>query len=161
MDGTEYDSYQRGWWTEALDIHQNNRIYQKLLGYQLDGTDGGPPSADCRPGLCWDNSILPAGRTGEDYGYGLLRANGTEVRPAYTYLQQRDFNANVQLYQRYQTLTVYSPNKNPVGYTFARASTGNVTIYNIPVNSLTPTSIPFEPYVPSPGCGTLRFCEPS
>lgn len=162
-DGPEYDTYQQNWWAGALDIHQNHRIYHKVLGYQLDATDGGPPPAGCRPGLCWDASILPTGRVPEDYSLGLLRADGVEPRPAYTYLQGRDFNKNVQLNKRYQYVRVHSPFQNPVGYSFSRSGE-YVTIHNVPVNSLTPTTISFqayEPPTPPTNCGNLRYCEPS
>lgn len=131
-DGTVFDNYQRDWWRDAISIHRNNRIYQKMFGFALDATDNGAP-----PG-----SWLPAGRVAEDYGFGLLRANGTEARPTYTWLEANDPNASVQIRTRYETVRVSAPNKNPVGYSYTRSGT-DVIISRVPVNSYTPTVIDF------------------
>jgi len=151
-DGTTYDNHQRDWWRDALDIVQSSGIYTKALGYQLHATDGGP-RAGCRgDGFCWPESILPAGYTPEDYGFGLFRRDGTTPRPSYTYLQSRNFNGPVQLNTRYQTVSLYSPDLDPANYAFRRYG-DDVDIYNVPVNSLTPTPIDFverAPTDPSP-----------
>ena len=141
-DGPIYDTHQRDWWHDALNVVGSSGIYAKAIGYVLHGPDGAPRPGCRGGGVCWPAPRLPRGRVPEDYGFGLFRRDGVTPRPAYTYLRERNFNAPVQRAARRQAVRVRSPNLDPSGYEFRR--TGEyVEILDVPVNSLTPTAITF------------------
>jgi hypothetical protein len=62
-------------------------LYVKALGYQLKA--GNETSKERMTA----EAKLPAGRTQDDYGFGLLRADGHTPRPAYEWLKEKSGNA--------------------------------------------------------------------
>ena len=155
-DGTAFDEHQRQWWQDALDIHQTSGLYTKVLGYQLragvtDAPCFGDPSCAHYIRVNSQPSLDP-----DDYGYGLFRKDGVTIRPTYTYLKTRNFNAGV-VSQRTENVVVYAPGLRPVGYSYS-ASGGNVTIYSVPINRMAPTVIQFQ--TATAGCGEAS-CVPA
>lgn len=136
----EIDEYQRDWWYRALTsvIDAPDTPYSKAIGYSIWQNDG---DEDLGPG----------------YGYGVMNGpwpspTNWTPRPAYHTIAASGINAHVFAQPVLNgAVTVYAPDKNPVGYSYTRS--GNyVTISGVSVDKLFPTKIPFED-VPLTGGG--------
>jgi len=143
--GAQLDATQQEFWRDVLNISDSTRYYQKVIGYQLWANDC-PGFADQYEQVPSD--LASTGMTYEDYGFGLVRANGTTPKPSYLYLRdQRDYNAHILGANGSATasgyVTVYAPAKKPVGYSYTRNG-NNVTFY-VTVDKLFPTVVTWQP----------------
>lgn len=154
--GARYDAYQAQWWNEALDVVAGGLYFTKAIGYFLDGHDYAVAPEAAVP-------LLPATCGRDDYGAGILwverpaavagdQCPDGQPRPAYAQLQARNFNAAVRSVPlRYVDVRVYSPDRNPVGYSYVREGSGTgfesgfVTIQGVAIDNLAPTVVRFQP----------------
>ena len=90
---------------------------------------------------------LPVGRKQDDYGFGLVRSDGTP-RPAYDWLKTRAYNADL-MKQETRTLDIelYVPDgATPVGHSYDYEWRKPwVLIKAVKVDSLEPTIIRLKP----------------
>jgi hypothetical protein len=135
--GAELDATQRDFWRDAINIADSTRYYHKLIGYQLWANDC-PGFQDSYVNVPYD--LWTTGHTREDYGMGLVRANGTTLKPSYIYLRDRNYNGHVQgSATAAGNVTVYAPGKRPVGHSYSR--NGNYVTFYVTVNKLHPTVV--------------------
>lgn len=111
-DGKAFDQIHLESWQQCLEDNVRRRLYVKALGYQFAA---GNETAKER---MQNEAKLPAGHSQDDYGFGLVRADARTPRPAYTWLQTRDFNAPLrQTPERTVDIELYMPDgSTPVGY---------------------------------------------
>lgn len=144
-DGASFDEVHRQTWQECLEDNRRRRLYVKALGYQLVA---GNETAKERVSR---EARLPRGHTADDYGFGLLRADGRTPRPAFTYLQKRDFNAPLrQSEKRVIDIELYVPDgATPIAYEFDyQWRRPWMIVWKVPVNTLEPTVIRLKPSRP-------------
>lgn len=91
QDGQALDQAQLDQWRECIQWNQVNRLYQKILPYQLAAGNERDPEGKIR-----ERIRLPFGRTIDDYGFGIIRADGKSPRPVYDWLARNRPNAAIQ-----------------------------------------------------------------
>ena len=114
-DGAGFDEIHLQTWKECLEDNVRRRLYVKTLGYQF--TAGNETSRE----RLQKEGHLPAGRSQDDYGYGLLRADGHTPRPTYDWLKKQDLNHRIIGPSGTRTVDIelYVPDGAvPVGYKF-------------------------------------------
>jgi len=139
QDDAEYfDQGHKAQWRAVLEDHWQRPLYQKVLPYQFAADNernvGGEPQ-------------LPEGMTMNDFGFGIVRADGLTPRPTYNWLKELQFNRHINQ-QPIRTLDVevYLPDgAHPVGYKFSNKwREGILIIHDVEINSLYPTVIKLE-----------------
>ncbi|MCX6362006.1 MAG: cellulase family glycosylhydrolase [Armatimonadetes bacterium] len=86
LDQTQVDQ-----WRECIEWNAKNRLYQKILPYQLAAGN----ERDDAEGKIKERIKLPAGRTIDDYGFGILRSDGKTPRPVYDWIARAQPNAAI------------------------------------------------------------------
>jgi hypothetical protein len=117
----------------------------KALGYQLKAGN-----ETIKERLAKE-AKLPAGMTGDDYGFGLVRADGKTPRPAYDWLRDANPNAGIlKTPKRTLDIEAYIPDgATPDGYPFDyQWRKPWMIIKGVVVDSLEPTVIRLKPAVP-------------
>ena len=141
-DGAGFDQVHLQTWQECLEDNLRRRLYVKTLGYQLVA---GNETARERMQA---EAKLPPGRIPDDYGFGLVRADGRTPRPAFTWLQTRDYNAPLRRTpERTVDIELYMPDgATPVGYVYDyQWRRPWMIIKGVRVNTLEPTIIQLKP----------------
>jgi len=141
-DGASFDAVHLATWRDCLTDNARRRLYVKALGYQFVA---GNETARERMAK---EAKLPTGRTQDDYGFGLVRADGHTPRPAYDWLKTGGINAAVlKGDERTLDIELYIPdNMVPAGHKYDydwRAPW--VQIKGVKVNTLEPTVIRLQP----------------
>jgi hypothetical protein len=137
-DGPDFDDVHLKTWRDCVEDNAKRRLYVKALGYQLKA---GNETLKDRMAA---EAKLPPGMTADDYGFGLVRADGKTPRPAYEWL--RDANPNAQILKtpkRTVDVEAYVPDgATPEGYTFDyQWRKPWMIIKGVTVDSLEPTVI--------------------
>jgi hypothetical protein len=141
-DGPEFDAVHLTTWRECFEDNARRRLYVKALGYQLMA--GNETAKDKMEG----EAKLPPGRKADDYGFGLLRADGKTPRPAYNWLKDSNPNKDViTTPQRTMDVEAYIPDGAlPVGYTIDYEWRRPwMIIKDVKINALEPTIIKLGP----------------
>jgi len=144
-DGANFDAVHLSTWRDCIEDNARRRLYVKVLGYQFAA---GNETARDRMAK---EVKLPPGRTADDYGFGLVRADGRTPRPAYSWLKDSNPNRAVNaLPSRTVDVEAYIPDgATPVGYSFDyRWRRPWMIIKGVTVNSLEPTVIRLEKKTP-------------
>ena len=89
-DGDEFDQVQLDQWRECVEWNLKNRLYQKMTPYQFAAGNEANPD-----GKIGQNSQLPAGMTIDDYGFGIVRRDGTTPRPVYRWIEKAQPNGPI------------------------------------------------------------------
>jgi hypothetical protein len=137
-DGPSFDAAHLATWKDCLEDNARRRLYVKTLGYQFAA---GNETARERTEK---EARLPAGRGPDDYGFGLVRADGKTPRPAYDWLKARAYNAPLTSGpDRVMDIELYVPDgATPVGHTYEyQWREPWVLIKGVKVGSLEPTVI--------------------
>src|SRR5438046_774152 len=135
-DAKSFDDVHLASWRDCLEDNARRRLYVKALGYQFSA---GNETARER---MEKEARLPPGRTQDDYGFGLVRADGRTPRPAYDWLLKRAYNADLTRSDaRVLDVELYVPDgATPVGYAYDYEWRHPwVLIKGVKVNSLEPT----------------------
>lgn len=113
-DGPEFDAVHLNSWKGCLEDNARRRLYVKALGYQLAAGN------ETAKEQLSKEAKLPSGHTPDDYGFGLLRADGRTPRPTYAWLKEASPNAAIlQTPERTLDLEAYIPDgATPIGYAF-------------------------------------------
>ncbi len=114
-DGIGFDKTHLQTWKECLEDNARRRIYVKALGYQFAA--GNETSRE----RLQKEGRFAAGRTQDDYGYGMLRVDGRTPRPTYDWLKKQDLNAQILGSSGTRTVDIelYDPDGAvPVGYKY-------------------------------------------
>lgn len=134
-DGPDFDAVHLATWRDCLTDNAKRRLFVKALGYQLAA---GNETAKEKMAA----AKLPGGQSQDDYGFGLLRANGSP-RPAHDWLRTANPNAHLATTERTLDIELYIPDgATPIGYEHEyqwRAPW--VLIRKVKVNTLEPTVI--------------------
>ncbi len=141
-DGPEFDAVHLKTWQGCLEDNAQRKLYVKALGYQF--TAGNETAKERME----KESKLPPGHRPDDYGFGLLRADGHTPRPAYNWLKETNPNrAILTTPERTVDIEAYVPDgMTPVGYPFDyRWRKPWMIIKGVKVNALEPTIIRLEP----------------
>jgi hypothetical protein len=141
-DGPDFDAVHLASWKDCIEDNARRRLYVKTLGYQFKA---GNETAKDRMAR---EARLPPGMKPDDYGFGLLRADGKTPRPAYLYLKDQNPNTSI-LKSPTRTLDVeaYIPDgATPIGHAFDYEWRKPVMIIkDVKVNTLEPTIIRLKP----------------
>jgi Cellulase (glycosyl hydrolase family 5) len=140
-DGPEFDTIHLSTWRDCLEDNARRRLYVKALGYQwIAGNETAQEKMKTQ-------ALLPPGRTPNDYGFGLLRADGRTPRPAYTWLKEGNPNKAIAAQpRRTMDIEAYIPDGfTPVGYKFDyKWRKPWMIIKGVTVDTLEPTVIRLE-----------------
>ncbi len=140
LDDAEYfDMAHKQQWRAVLEDHWKRRLYQKILPYQFHAFNERQVEGEAQ---------LPEGMTLNDFGFGIVRADGITPRPTYNWLKQLQFNRYINAQPvRTMDVEVYLPDgAHPVGYEYSNKwREGILIIHNVTVNSLYPTVIKLVP----------------
>jgi hypothetical protein len=145
-DGPEFDAVHLKTWRDCLDDNGRRRLYVKALGYQLKAGNETLKERMTAEGK------LPPGRAPDDYGFGLVRADGQTPRPAYEFLRDQNLNrALEETPERTLDLEAYVPDgATPVDYAFDyQWRKPWMIIKKVTVNTLEPTVIRLKPAAPA------------
>ena len=141
-DGPEFDAVHLTSWRECVEDNARRRLCVKALGYQLlAGNETAKERME-------KEAKLPPGHTPDDYGFGLIRANGKTPRSTYQWLKKSNPNADVlKTPERTLDVEAYVPDgATPVDYEFDYEWRRPwMIIKNVKVNSLEPTVIRLKP----------------
>jgi len=141
-DGADFDAVHLASWKECIEDNAKRRLYVKTLGYQFKaGNETSRERMD-------KEARLPPGLNQDDFGFGLLRADGKTPRPAYLYLQEQNPNAAIlKSTERKLDIEAYIPDGyTPVGHTFDFEWRKPVMIIkDVKVSTLEPTIIRLKP----------------
>jgi hypothetical protein len=137
-DGKSFDAAHLATWRDCLEDNARRRLFVKALGYQFAA--GNETAKDRME----KEARLPAGMKQDDYGFGLVRADGKTPRPAYDWLKTRDYNAGLFKEDgRTVDIELYMPDgATPVGYQYDYEWRKPwVLIKGVKINNLEPTVI--------------------
>lgn len=140
-DGADFDDVHLKTWQECVEDNVKRRLYVKALGYQFKA---GNETAKEK----MNQAKLPAGLSADDYGFGLMRADGKTARPTYSWLKNDNPNAAVQKTpERTVDIEAYIPDgATPIGHAFDyQWRKPWMIIKGVKVNSLEPTIIRLKP----------------
>jgi hypothetical protein len=104
-DAQALDQTQLDQWRECIEWNARNRLYQKILPYQLAAGN----ERDDAEGKIKERIKLPAGRTIDDYGFGILRADGKAPRPTYDWIARTQPNAAIRARPKLQSDVTFNP----------------------------------------------------
>ena len=144
-DGADFDNVHLASWKDCIEDNAKRRLYVKALGYQFKA---GNETTKERMAA---EAKLPGGRTPDDYGFGLMRADGRTPRPTYDWLKNSNPNQTIQqMPERTLDVEAYIPDgATPVGYQFDYQWRKPVMIIKqVKVNALQPTIIRLKPPAP-------------
>lgn len=143
-DGPAFDRLQLEQWRECIEAGFETGLYAKLLPYQLSAGNEG--QNDRLKTQAYAEEYLPAGHTIDDYGFGIVRADGSTPRPTYDWLAAQRWNASVaESPQVVVDVEIDSaPEGDPVGYAFDRREDGSMLIRDVELDRLFPTRIRLE-----------------
>lgn len=139
-DGDTFDSEHLKQWRACIEWNAENRLYQKILPYQLharnERDDDGKTAETVR---------LPEGLTIDDYGFGLLRRDGRTPRPTYEWLLETQVNATILHEPRQRLVIEYPPRFDTLPRGAERVRWRDlVRLPQIELDSLYPTALPCE-----------------
>jgi hypothetical protein len=140
-DGPEFDAVHLKTWKDCVEDNARRRLYVKVLGYQWRA--GNETAKDRMPA-----AKLTPGLSADDYGFGLMRADGVTPRPAYQWI--KDANPNQPLTktpERKLDIEAFIPDgATPIGHDFDYEWRKPwMIIKGVKVNSLEPTVIRLKP----------------
>jgi len=140
-DGPAFDHMQLEQWRECIEAGFETGLYAKLLPYQLAAGNEGQNERLRAPGYADEH--LPTGYTIDDYGFGIVRADGSTPRPTYDWLADEQLNGPVEEAQEQVTdvEVTPAPEGDPAGYAFERRADGTMVIRNVTLDRLFPTRI--------------------
>jgi hypothetical protein len=144
-DGADFDAVHLTTWRDCIEDNAKRHLYVKILGYQFKA--GNETSKDRME----KEAKLPPGMKQDDYGFGLLRADGKTPRPAYLYLRDQNPNAAIlKSPDRKIDIEAYIPDGyTPIGHAFDYEWRKPVMIIkDVKVSSLEPTIIRLKPPPP-------------
>lgn len=136
-DGPDFDQVHLKTWQDCIEDNAKRRLYVKTLGYQFKA---GNETAKEK----MKDAKLPLGQTQDDYGFGLMRADGQTPRPTYDYLKTQNPNAAVmKTPERTVDIEAYIPDgATPIGHQFDyQWRKPWMIIKGVKVNALEPTII--------------------
>lgn len=137
-DGADFDAVHLASWKDCIEDNARRRLYVKTLGYQFKA--GNETSKD----RMQTEAKLPKGMSQDDYGFGLLRADGKTPRPTYLFLKNENPNAAIlKSTERKLDIEAYLPDGyRPIGHQFDYEWRKPVMIIkDVNVNTLEPTII--------------------
>ncbi len=141
-DGADFDAVHLASWKDCIEDNARRRLYVKTLGYQFKA--GNETSKE----RMQNEAKLPTGMIQDDYGFGLLRADGKTPRPTYLYLKSENPNAVIlKSTERKLDIEAYIPDGyTPIGHTFDYEWRKPVMIIkDVKVSTLEPTIIRLKP----------------
>lgn len=141
-DGKSFDEVHLTTWRDCLEDNARRRLYVKALGYQFAA--GNETSRERME----KETQLPQDRKQDDYGFGLVRADGKTPRPAYDWIKKRNYNADLLKGDgRTVDIELYVPDDaTPIGYKYDYEWRRPwVLIKGVKINSLEPTVIRLQP----------------
>jgi len=140
--GEGFDEGHLKQWKACIADALKTRLYWKILPYQLAAGNETANDVLNDPNGGVD---LGEGRVADDYGFGLLRADGVTPRPTYRWLERARINRKIQAEPRLvaDVRVACDPALKPVGYEFEPFENGLV-VKDVTVNSLAPTVIRFR-----------------
>ncbi len=136
-DAEYFDQQQLRQWQDCLAANRELGLYTKLLPYQFAA--GNERNDD---GLIVEKVRLPEDMTIDDFGFGIVRRDGTTPRPLYEWLKTQQVN---HIIQQQPTLLVdvrcqVPDSWYPVGYDYLREA-DELVIRGVTVDSTYPTRI--------------------
>lgn len=142
-DAKSFDEVHLTTWRECIEDSQKRRLFTKIFGYQFAA---GNETAKDR---VQKEARFPAGMTQDDFGFGMLRADGKTPRPTYDWLKKLDYNAPL-LKDDGRTVNVeifVTDGMVPVGYKYEYEWRQPwVLIKDVKISSLEPTVIKLQPW---------------
>jgi hypothetical protein len=140
-DGANFDAVHLSTWRDCVEDNLRRKLYVKALGYQwMAGNETAKEKVK-------KEAKLPPGHTPDDYGFGLLRADGQTPRPAYKWLKEANPNRSlVTSPKRTIDVEAFIPDGyTPLGYKFDyKWRKPWMIIKGVTVDSLEPTVIPLQ-----------------
>jgi hypothetical protein len=89
-DAEALDQMQLDQWRKCIELARETGLYTKIIPYQFAA--GNERNGD---GQIATKTQLPAGLTIDDFGFGIVRADGRTPRPTYDWLKQQQINSGL------------------------------------------------------------------